>query len=112
MDKAIQKRLIGEARVIVEGGKSKPKDWSEHPFDSGPDFQEDFSHVVSNYDVAEADYGFSPDIYDYTYLSMELALPKRGEPDPQFARVTKLISDANSLPIVKSIDDPILDTRM
>ena len=28
--------------------KEKPKDWNEHIFDRDPDFQEEFSHVVSN----------------------------------------------------------------
>ena len=37
-----------------------------------------FSHVVSNDKVAEADNYFSPDVYDDTYLTMELALPNRG----------------------------------
>ena len=48
LDRAIQERLNDKSHVIVEGGKGKPKDWSEHPFDSDPDFQEDFIHVVSN----------------------------------------------------------------
>ena len=43
---------------------------------------------------------------------MELDLPKRGEPEPQLALVTKRIRDANGLPIGKVSDNPILDTRM
>ena len=43
---------------------------------------------------------------------MELALPKRGKPEPQFACVTKRLRDANGLPIGKASDNPILDTRM
>ena len=43
---------------------------------------------------------------------MELDLPKRGEPEPQFARFTKRLRDTNDLPIGKSSDNPILDTRM
>ena len=43
---------------------------------------------------------------------MELALPKRGELEPQFARVTKCLRDANGIPIGNAIDNPILDTRM
>ena len=58
--------------------KGEPKDWSEHPFDRDPDFQEELIHILSNEDVAEADYDYSPDVYDDTYLSMELALPKMG----------------------------------
>ena len=75
MDKAIQERLNGEAHVIVEGGKGKPKDLSEHPLYRDRDFQEEFSHVISNEEVAEADDDCSPDVYDDTYLIMDLAPP-------------------------------------
>ena len=52
LGKAIQERLEDEARVVVQGGKAEPKYWSEHPFNRDPGFQEDFSHIVSNEDVA------------------------------------------------------------
>ena len=48
LDKAIQEHCNDEDHVIFEGGKGKPKDWSEHPFYHNPDFQEEFSHIVSN----------------------------------------------------------------
>ena len=37
---------------------------------------------------------------------------KRGEPEPQFACVTKRLQDANGLLIGKAKDKPILDTHM
>ena len=43
---------------------------------------------------------------------MELALPKRGEPETQVARITKRLRDANFLPIRKASDNHILDTRI
>ena len=43
---------------------------------------------------------------------MELALPKRGEPDPQFAHFTERLRGANGIPIRKTSDNPILDTRI
>ena len=43
---------------------------------------------------------------------MELALPKRGKPEPQFACVTKRLRNANGLPIGKGSDNPILDSRI
>ena len=70
LDKAIQERLNEEDRVIVEGGKGEPKDWSEHSFDRGPDYQEKFSHIVSNEEVAESDDDLLPDLYDKTYPSI------------------------------------------
>ena len=83
LDKAIQERHNDKSHVIFEGGKGDPKDWREHTFDRKPDFQEEFSHVVSNEEVAEADDAFLPDVYDETYISTELAPPpKKGEPEP------------------------------
>ena len=38
-DKETQERLNDKSHIIVEKGKGKPKDWSEHPFDCDPDFQ-------------------------------------------------------------------------
>ena len=76
--KAIKELLNDEYHVIVQGGKGKPKDWSEYPFDSDPYFQEEFSHVVSNKELSDADNNFSLDVYDDTYLSIELSIPKRG----------------------------------
>ena len=58
LDKAIQKCLIDKAHIIIEEVKGDPKDWSEQHFDRYPDFQEEFSHVVSNDKVAEADNDF------------------------------------------------------
>ena len=112
LDKAIQEKRNGKAHVIVEGGKGEPKDWSEHLFDSDPDFQEEFSHVVSNEEVSEADDNFLTYVYDETYLSMDLSLPKRGEPDPHFDCAIKSLRNANGLTTEKSSDNPILDTRM
>ena len=43
---------------------------------------------------------------------MEFALPKRVEPELQFACITERLRDANGLPIVKASDKPILDTLM
>ena len=50
----------------------------EHTFDRNPDFQGGVNHIVSNEEVAEAKDELLPDVYDDTYLSMELALPNRG----------------------------------
>ena len=78
MDKAIQECLNDKAHIIVEGGKVKPKDWSEHPFERDPYFKEELSHVVSIEEVTEAKDNLSLDVYDETYLSMDLSLTKRG----------------------------------
>ena len=68
------------------------------------DFQEEFGNIVSNDDIKEADDEFTPEVFDDTYLNMELALPS--------ARVTKRLRDVNGLPIGTAHDNPILDSRM
>jgi len=76
------------------------------------DFQEEFSNIVSNDDIKEADGEFTPEVLDNTYLNMELALPSGDGAQPAFARVTKRLRDANGLPIDTAHDNPILDSRM
>ena len=110
--KAIQELLNGKAHVIVEGGQGDSKDCIGHPFDSDPDFQEEFIYVVSNEEVTESDNGFLSYLYYETYLSMELSPPQKGELEPHFDRVTKHRRNANGVPIVKTSDKPIFDTRM
>ena len=112
LDKAIQERLNNKFHFIVEGGKGNQKSCSKHHFDRDPDFQEEFSHIVSTEEFAEDDNDFSADVYDNNYLSMELAHPKRGEQEPKFSLVTKRLRDANGLPIVKAGYNPILNTSM
>ena len=111
-DKEIKQHLNSEAHIIVEGGKGEPNDFSEHPFDCGPDFQEEFDHIVSNKEFTEAGYDFCPYVYYNTCLNMESTLPKRGEPEPHLAYVTYCLRNANALPIGNASDNYILDTRM
>ena len=51
-------------------------------------------------------------MFDDRYLNMELALPKGDDPNPQLAKVTKRLRDANGIPIGMANDNPILDSRM
>ena len=64
LDKETQDRFNEKSHVIVEGGKGKPEDWSEHIFGRDQYFQEESSHVVSNEEVTEADDDFSPCVCD------------------------------------------------
>ena len=107
----IKLTIRDSAHVLEEGGKNDPYDWSNHPFDDDPDFQEEFNEVVSNPGIADADDTFTPDTYD-TYLQMELALPQGDSLEPRLAKVTKRMKDANGIPIGTAHDNPLLDTRM
>ena len=71
----------------------------------------EFDGIINNSNAPEADAYFTPDVFDDTYLSMELAIP-RDRDGPDFSKVTKLLRDKDGLPIGRSHNNPILDTRM
>ena len=110
-DDAVQEYLRDYNHVLNDGGKSEPYDWSTHPFEDDPDFQEEFEDAVSNPEVKETDELFTPDTYDQ-YLQMELALPQGDSLEPRLAKVTKRLKDANGIPIGTADQNPLLDTRM
>ena len=97
--------------VLNYGGKSEPYDWSTHPFEDDPDFQEEFEDAVSNPEVKEADELFTPDTYGQ-YLQLELALLQGDSLKPRLAKVTKRLKDANGIPIGTADQNPLLDTQM
>ena len=110
-DTAITDRLNDEAHIIIKG-KSHPYDWSDHPFDEDLDFIDEFQSVVSNNEIKEADEEFTPDTYDDRYLNLELAVPIGDNPDPQYAKVTKLLRETNGIPIGTANENPMLYSRM
>ena len=110
-DEAMRAKIKDSEHIILEGGKTQPYDWEQHPFEDDPDFTEEFHKVVSNRELKEADDDFTPDVYD-SYLNMELAIPQGDSLEPRLARVTKRLKDANGLPIGLANENPILDTRM
>ena len=110
-DGATKVKIKDSEHIILEGSKTQPYDWNDHPFDEDPDFTEEFHEVISNNELKEADDSFTPDVYD-SYLNMELAIPQGDSLEPRLARVTKRLKDANGLPIGLANENPILDTRM
>ena len=61
--------------------------------------------------MPEANTNFTPNVFDNTYFNMELVIPIYGD-GPDFAKVKKCLRDKNRLPIVRSHNNPILDTGM
>jgi len=106
------RRILGEEEPRQDiGDKPSPEDWAEFmEFDE--DIQKDFSNIVSNDDIKEADDEFTPEVFDDTYLNMEIALPSGDGAELAFARVTKRLRDTNGLPIGTAHDNPILDSQM
>jgi hypothetical protein len=109
-DTEISRRFKEEEDLTYDGAKPNPADWSEY-LENDPDFQEEFDNIVNDENVQEADDDFTPDVFDDTYVNMELAIPRDGD-GPEFAKVTKRLRDKDGLPIGKAHDNPILDTRM
>ena len=81
-------------------------------FDKDLDFIEEFHSVVSNNETNEADEEFTPDTYGNRYLTMELSVPRGDNPNPQYAKVTKRLRDADGIPIGMANENPIPDSRM
>jgi hypothetical protein len=106
------RRLLGKEEPQQDiGDKSSPEDWAElMEFDEG--LQEEFSNIVSNDYIKDADKNFTPEVFNDTYLNMELALPSGDGAEPAFVRVAKRLKHANGLPIGTAHDNPILDSRM
>ena len=99
---------MNEQDLPLEGDKPSPSDWAEL-MDHDEDFAEEFGKIINYEDIPEADANFTPEVFDDTYLNMELALP-RDEPGPKFARATKRLRDHNGLPIGTANQNPILDS--
>ena len=109
-DAEISRRFKEEEELTYDGSKPNPEDWSEY-LENDPDFQEEFDQIVNDPKVPEADDEFTPDVFDDTYLNMELAVPRDGD-GPEFAKVTRRLRDKDGLPIGRANNNPILDTRM
>ena len=60
-DDAVKGYLRDYNHVLNDGSKPEPYDWSTHPFENDPDFQEEFDSAVNNPEVKEADELFTPD---------------------------------------------------
>jgi hypothetical protein len=74
-DSEISCRFKEEEDLTYDGAKPNPEDWLEH-LQYDPDFQEEFDNIVIDLGIPEANKDFTPDVFDDTYLNMELAIPR------------------------------------
>jgi hypothetical protein len=111
-DQRVAERMKDQNHIIQEEGGFQLQDWNELPVEEDPDFIDEFQNVISDPELPEEDENFTPDVFDDTYLNMEIALPHGGgDPeDVQFAKVTKRLRDADGRPIGTANDNPLLDT--
>ena len=63
-DEAVRAKIKDSDHIILEGGKTQPYDWTDHPFEEDPDFTEEFHDVISTNELKEADKTFTLDVYD------------------------------------------------
>lgn len=75
------------------------------------EFNEEIRKVISDDKLPDADKTFTPDVFDDTYINMELALP-RGGGEVKLGRVTKRLRYKDGFPIGTANDNPILDTSV
>jgi hypothetical protein len=90
-DSKISRRFKEEEDLTYDGAKPNPEDWSEY-LQYNPDFQEEFYNIVNDPGISEANKDFTPDVFEDTYINMELAIPRDSD-GPEFARVTKRLKD-------------------
>ena len=84
--------------------------WEELTDDDGV-FYKEFTRVITNADIPEADDTFDPESFDDNYLNMELDLDRKGE-GTEFVRVTKRLKDKDRRTIGTASNNPILDSLM
>ena len=83
-DEAIKAKIKDSDHTILEGGKTQPYNWTDHPFEEDPDFIEEFHDVISNNELKEANETFTTNFYDMN-LNMELAIPQGDSLEPRLA---------------------------
>ena len=111
-DDAVRERLQAPGDAAAPDARVDPEAWRNYLREMDSDFKEEFDWVVSDDGIPEADDEFTPDIFDDTYLNIEIALPRDGIEQPVFGRVTKRMRDEHGRPIGTANDNPILDTRL
>jgi hypothetical protein len=105
--------LSNANHIIPQGEDIVLQDWNNYPIANEADFIDEFNNVVSDDQVPKEDDYFTPDVFDDTYLRMEIALPRGGgdQEDVQFAKVTKRLRDKEGRPFGMAHDNPLLDTQ-
>ena len=68
--------------------------------------------VFNNKDISKVD-NYTQELLEDTYINMKLAIPKgQSRSSPEFARVAKILRDANGMPIGTINSSHLLDTRI
>jgi hypothetical protein len=112
-DQHVRDILRDPNHIIPHDDQTVIQDWNDFPIEEDPDFVAEFQDIVSDEELPDVDDSFTPDVFDDTYLNMEIALPRGAgvQDDVQFARVTKRLRDKDGRPIGTANDNPLLDTR-
>lgn len=81
-DQRVADILKDAYHVIPHGNDILLQDWNDFPIKEDPDFVAEFQRVISDESIPEQDTTFTPDVFQDTYLNMEIALPCGGG-DPE-----------------------------
>jgi hypothetical protein len=86
-DQRVRDILKDPNHIIPHDGETVLQDWNDFPIEEDPDFVAEFQDVVSDEEIPDVDDSFTPDVFDDTYLNMEIALPRGagGQDDVHFA---------------------------
>ena len=94
-DQCMTKILNDGHHIIPHGNDIVLQDWNKYLVEEDLDFVEEFQNVVSDHSVPEQNDNFTPDVFDDTYLHMEIALSRGGgdQEGTQFANMVKWLHD-------------------
>jgi hypothetical protein len=68
--------LSNANHIIPQGNNIALQDWNDFPVEEDPELIEEFQRAVSHESIPAADDTFTPDIFNDTYLNMEVTLPR------------------------------------
>ena len=106
LDKDINEKLKHDD-MAYDGDKPTLEHWSEVKSDEM--FVEEFQKSYSSPHILETDNMSIPQESDY--VGMQLALPRDAD-GPEFASVTRRLTDSKGIPVGEANENPILDTRV
>ena len=108
-DEAMQKKMKIFSEDVYIRDKPNPDHWADL-IENDSDFRQEFERIYNNYEIPEADDEYyTPDVFNNTYLNMELALPIDGE-GPELACFVKSFREKYGIPIGTANDNPMLDS--
>jgi Reverse transcriptase (RNA-dependent DNA polymerase) len=109
-DEHIKELLKDNDLVVPDDDERVLQDWNDYTDLDDEDCAREFSEVISDEKIPEADEDFTPDTIGDTYMEKEVIIPDEADA-ANIGRVTKRLRDAEGRPIGVANENPLLDTR-